>query len=145
MRAHLYTDCLPAPVAQGIERAPPEREVAGSNPAGRMFDGRYGRFGLLARGLAGSEQHSISRALASTCPSIECRLPVADPASEQSEAVAKRVASRVSRLDCEHARDVDKRPPEYRCRACPASARGATGRPRAPRSTRSSSRGSLSS
>ena len=27
---------LPAPVAQGIERAPPEREVAGSNPAGRM-------------------------------------------------------------------------------------------------------------
>ena len=25
-----------APVAQGIERAPPEREVAGSNPAGRM-------------------------------------------------------------------------------------------------------------
>src|ERR671910_1667552 len=27
---------LPAPVAQGIERSPPEREVAGSNPAGRM-------------------------------------------------------------------------------------------------------------
>src|SRR6188768_1380311 len=27
----------PAPVAQGIERAPPEREVAGSNPAGRIF------------------------------------------------------------------------------------------------------------
>ena len=27
---------VPAPVAQGIERAPPEREVAGSNPAGRM-------------------------------------------------------------------------------------------------------------
>src|SRR6188768_779819 len=27
---------LPAPVAQGIERAPPEREAAGSNPAGRM-------------------------------------------------------------------------------------------------------------
>ena len=26
---------LPAPVAQGIERAPPEREVAGSIPAGR--------------------------------------------------------------------------------------------------------------
>ena len=26
---------LPAPVAQGIERSPPEREVAGSNPAGR--------------------------------------------------------------------------------------------------------------
>ena len=27
---------VPAPVAQGIERAPPEREVAGSNPARRM-------------------------------------------------------------------------------------------------------------
>src|SRR3954454_8648146 len=27
---------LPAPVAQGIERAPPEREVGGSNPPGRM-------------------------------------------------------------------------------------------------------------
>src|SRR6188508_3444956 len=27
---------LPAPVAQGIERAPPEREAAGSNPAGRI-------------------------------------------------------------------------------------------------------------
>ncbi len=26
----------PAPVAQGIERSPPEREVAGSNPAGRV-------------------------------------------------------------------------------------------------------------
>jgi hypothetical protein len=26
----------PAPVAQGIERAPPEREVAGSIPAGRI-------------------------------------------------------------------------------------------------------------
>ena len=31
-----YTGCSPAPVAQGIERAPPEREVAGSIPAGRM-------------------------------------------------------------------------------------------------------------
>ena len=29
----------PAPVAQGIERAPPEREVAGSNPAGRTDPG----------------------------------------------------------------------------------------------------------
>jgi predicted ABC-type sugar transport system permease subunit len=29
------TLALPAPVAQGIERAPPEREVAGSIPAGR--------------------------------------------------------------------------------------------------------------
>jgi hypothetical protein len=28
----------PAPVAQGIERSPPEREVAGSNPAGRAAD-----------------------------------------------------------------------------------------------------------
>src|SRR5579884_3728319 len=27
---------FPAPVAQGIERAPPEREVAGSIPAGRI-------------------------------------------------------------------------------------------------------------
>src|SRR5947209_20343735 len=27
---------LPAPVAQGIERSPPERKVAGSNPAGRV-------------------------------------------------------------------------------------------------------------
>src|SRR6187551_2779205 len=31
-----YTALSPAPVAQGIERAPPEREVAGSIPAGRM-------------------------------------------------------------------------------------------------------------
>ena len=30
---------LPAPVAQGIERAPPEREAAGSNPAGRIIPG----------------------------------------------------------------------------------------------------------
>jgi MFS family permease len=29
-----------APVAQGIERSPPEREVAGSNPAGRIADRR---------------------------------------------------------------------------------------------------------
>src|SRR5438477_6442563 len=28
---------VPAPVAQGIERAPPEREVAGSIPAGRIL------------------------------------------------------------------------------------------------------------
>jgi hypothetical protein len=31
-----YTDAS-APVAQGIERAPPEREVAGSIPAGRII------------------------------------------------------------------------------------------------------------
>jgi hypothetical protein len=30
------TLAFPAPVAQGIERAPPEREVAGSIPAGRI-------------------------------------------------------------------------------------------------------------
>src|SRR5579863_4402283 len=29
-----------APVAQGIERSPPEREVAGSNPAGRVLSWR---------------------------------------------------------------------------------------------------------
>ncbi len=29
---------IPAPVAQGIERSPPEREVAGSNPAGRAHE-----------------------------------------------------------------------------------------------------------
>src|SRR5713101_3171805 len=37
---------IPAPVAQGIERAPPERKVAGSIPARRIFccaggDGRF--------------------------------------------------------------------------------------------------------
>ena len=31
-----YTDAFRAPVAQGIERSPPEREVGGSNPPGRM-------------------------------------------------------------------------------------------------------------
>src|SRR5947209_9884038 len=35
----------PAPVAQGIERAPPEREVAGSIPAGRMTLGSPSPFG----------------------------------------------------------------------------------------------------
>src|SRR5713101_8067270 len=39
---------IPAPVAQGIERAPPERKVAGSIPARRIFccaggDGRFTR------------------------------------------------------------------------------------------------------
>ena len=33
---------LPAPVAQGIERSPPEREIGGSNPPGRIDNG----FGL---------------------------------------------------------------------------------------------------
>src|SRR6185295_2423970 len=39
---------LPAPVAQGIERAPPEREVAGSIPAGRIgtpFGSRWATWG----------------------------------------------------------------------------------------------------
>jgi hypothetical protein len=35
-RQVIYTGLSPAPVAQGIERAPPEREVAGSIPAGRI-------------------------------------------------------------------------------------------------------------
>jgi hypothetical protein len=35
----------PAPVAQGIERAPPEREVAGSIPAGRKSLGSPTPFG----------------------------------------------------------------------------------------------------
>ena len=35
-RAHRLDSRLPAPVAQGIERAPPERKVAGSIPAGRI-------------------------------------------------------------------------------------------------------------
>ncbi len=53
-----YTASFPAPVAQGIERAPPEREVAGSNPAGRIHDppeekegARGGTTGSAARSL----------------------------------------------------------------------------------------------
>jgi hypothetical protein len=36
MGAGVSTLATRAPVAQGIERAPPEREVEGSNPSGRM-------------------------------------------------------------------------------------------------------------
>src|SRR4051812_13840075 len=48
---------LPAPVAQGIERAPPEREVAGSNPAGRMLPSVF-RAGSAQRNQTGEAQET---------------------------------------------------------------------------------------
>ena len=50
-----------APVAQWIERPPPEREVAGSNPAGRAPAARRLRQGALRRDTNGLRQRARSR------------------------------------------------------------------------------------
>ena len=52
----------PAPVAQGIERAPPEREVGGSNPPGRMLF-RAGRAPASADARSRKPRRAASRPL----------------------------------------------------------------------------------
>jgi hypothetical protein len=63
-RIVIYTGPLPAPVAQGIERAPPEREVAGSIPAGRiarLFGPAWARSGRGGPETPGMQEVSAGR------------------------------------------------------------------------------------
>ena len=67
--AQMHADtlgALHAPVAQGIERAPPEREVAGSIPAGRITTRAAKHLAASPSGLWSDRQHVGQRNLAVT-------------------------------------------------------------------------------
>ena len=107
----------PAPVAQGIERSPPEREVAGSNPAGRTREFRKpSRLGATLRPFnierTLDETHHLCSARARAARRHRdrrrcCEGPRQDEASrgEGSTARAPARCGRVSRRDAGRASD----------------------------------------
>ena len=105
-----------APVAQGIERAPPERKVAGSIPARRIH--RFAAW--LARVLAGTIHDSLSNMSVASPPTG--RYPSQRRCRRSSRSTSGRAAS-VSPLDCrvcgrEHAGRPQVPPSKLECVEC---------------------------